>query len=344
MKLLIIILLLCTTAVYSQSEYTTVKSLSSEPQMQLPTVTGNGNKVLRVNAGGTAYELFTPSGGGDLLSTNNLSDLTNAGTARTNLGATTVGGNIFTLTNPGAVRFIRINADNTITSRTAAEMLSDLGAQGTGSYLVAGNNLSDVSNAGTARTNLGATTVGGNLFTLANPGAIRFLRVNADNTVSARTAAEQLGDITGWTEVVVSGSNATTTGQALVDITGLVSATLTNSTKYEIDVLLDVGTSAVTTGTQYAVQTGGSGGAGVVSVLMMGTTTTNATTQVTLSSPAAAQGTFLTTSSTSGTIAMRGFVTTRGSGTANISIQHLKVTSGTSTVRTGSRFRYRLAQ
>ena len=30
-----------------------------------------------------------------------------------------------------------------------------------------------------------ATTVGGNLFTLANPSAIRFIRINANNTVSA---------------------------------------------------------------------------------------------------------------------------------------------------------------
>lgn len=44
------------------------------------------------------------------------------------------------------------------------------------------------STASGARTNLGATTVGGNLFTLANPSAITFLRVNADNTVSALSA------------------------------------------------------------------------------------------------------------------------------------------------------------
>ena len=43
--------------------------------------------------------------------------------------------------------------------------------------------------AATGRTSLGATTVGTNLFTLADPGAISFLRVNADNTVSALDAA-----------------------------------------------------------------------------------------------------------------------------------------------------------
>lgn len=40
------------------------------------------------------------------------------------------------------------------------------------------------------RTQLGASTVGSNIFVLSNPSAIRFLRINADNTVSALTAAE----------------------------------------------------------------------------------------------------------------------------------------------------------
>lgn len=52
----------------------------------LPSIVGNANKYLRVNAGATDYELVTLAGGGDLLSTNNLSDVANAGTSRTNLG------------------------------------------------------------------------------------------------------------------------------------------------------------------------------------------------------------------------------------------------------------------
>lgn len=49
--------------------------------------TGTGLQVLRRNAGNTALEFATISaGGGDLLASNNLSDLVSAATARTNLG------------------------------------------------------------------------------------------------------------------------------------------------------------------------------------------------------------------------------------------------------------------
>jgi hypothetical protein len=51
------------------------------------------------------------------------------------VGFTTVGTNLATLPNPSAVRFLRINNDNTVTARTAAEMVSDLGL-GTGSVSV----------------------------------------------------------------------------------------------------------------------------------------------------------------------------------------------------------------
>lgn len=67
--------------------------------------------------------------------------------------------------------------------------------------------------ASAARTNLGATTVGGNIFTLANPSAIRFLRLNADNTVSALDAATfrtAIGAGTGTGDVTLTGSQTLT--------------------------------------------------------------------------------------------------------------------------------------
>ena len=55
-----------------------------------------------------------------------------AATGRTSLGATTVGGNMFTLTNPSAITFPQFNADNTVSALDAASFRTAIGA-GTGS-------------------------------------------------------------------------------------------------------------------------------------------------------------------------------------------------------------------
>jgi hypothetical protein len=138
-------------------------------------------------------------------------DDTTAGTVRTTLGGTTVGSNLFTLTNPSATRFIKINADNSVTAEDASTHVASLGAN----------------------------TVGQNIFALANPSAVTFLRINADNTVTARSAANFRSDIgagtgsgTVTTASVVSANgfagtvaNATTTPAITLttSITGLLS-------------------------------------------------------------------------------------------------------------------------
>ena len=58
-----------------------------------------------------------------------------AATGRTSLGATTLGGNMFTLTNPSAVTFPRFNADNTISALSASDFRTAIGA-GTGAGTV----------------------------------------------------------------------------------------------------------------------------------------------------------------------------------------------------------------
>ena len=54
-----------------------------------------------------------------------------AGAARTNLGATTLGANLFTVTNPSAVTFPRFNADNSVSALGASDFRTAIGA-GTG--------------------------------------------------------------------------------------------------------------------------------------------------------------------------------------------------------------------
>jgi len=61
-----------------------------------------------------------------------------AANARTNLGATTLGGNLFTVTNPSAITFPRFNADNSVSSLGASDFRTAIGAgTGTGDAVLA---------------------------------------------------------------------------------------------------------------------------------------------------------------------------------------------------------------
>jgi hypothetical protein len=57
--------------------------------------------------------------------------------ARTALGATTLGANLFTATNPGAITFPRFNADNSVSSLGASDFRTAIGS-GTGDATLAG--------------------------------------------------------------------------------------------------------------------------------------------------------------------------------------------------------------
>ena len=93
------------------------------------------------------------------------SGATTASGARTNFGATTVGGNFFTLANPSAITFVQVNADNSITAMDAATFRTAIGA-GTG-----GGSVTSVSGTGTVNgislsgtvTSSGDITLGGSL-------------------------------------------------------------------------------------------------------------------------------------------------------------------------------------
>jgi len=84
---------------------------------------------------------------------------TTASAARTNFGATTLGGNLFTITNPSAVTFPRFNADNTVSSLNAADFRTAIGA-GSG-----GGSVTSVAGAGAINglTLTGTVTTSGNI-------------------------------------------------------------------------------------------------------------------------------------------------------------------------------------
>ncbi len=83
-------------------------------------------------------------------------------TAANITASTTVGRNLLNLANPSAVTWNRVNADNTVSSRTASQTLSDIG----------GDNASNISSGtlaaargGTGVSNTGTITLAGNLVT-----------------------------------------------------------------------------------------------------------------------------------------------------------------------------------
>lgn len=97
---------------------------------------------------------------------------TSASGARTNLGATTLGANIFTITNPGAITFPRFNADNSVSSLNAADFRTAIGAgTGNGSVtsITAGTGLTGgtISGSGTIAIDSTVVTLNGTQ-TLAN--------------------------------------------------------------------------------------------------------------------------------------------------------------------------------
>jgi len=81
------------------------------------------------------------------------------------------------------------------------------------------------------QNSIGLTTVGTNLATLPNPSDIRYLRINADNTVSALTLAQLKTDLSIGSDItVVLGSNVSNVGTGFEDITGLSFAVTSGKT------------------------------------------------------------------------------------------------------------------
>lgn len=200
-----------------------------------------GGTVVSVAAsGGTTGLTFsgspiTVSGtltlGGTLAVTNGGTGATTASGARTNLGATTVGGNFFTLTNPSAVTFPRINADNTVSALDAASFRAAIGA-GTGSGSVTSVNASGgttgMTFSGGPITTSGTLTMSGTLG-VANGGTGAttltsgyLLKGNGTSAISASVAYDNgsailIGTTTAKSRLTVSSaafSNAPVLGSA----------------------------------------------------------------------------------------------------------------------------------
>lgn len=101
----------------------TLENLGYTANSAPASVIANASRVVIAGERGLTGDV---NANGALLIANDLSDLNNSDTALNNLGMDTVGSNIAKLTNPSAITFIRINADNTVTARSAANFQADL--------------------------------------------------------------------------------------------------------------------------------------------------------------------------------------------------------------------------
>jgi hypothetical protein len=191
--------------------------------------TGSGNVVLATSPTLVTPALGTPTSGN--FSTGTFTWPT-FGVANGGTGATTAQGAINTLA--GATtsgQYLRGNGTNVVMSTIQAGDVPTLNQNTTGTASNVTGTVA-VLNGGTgsttaagARTNLGATTVGGNFFTLTNPTAITFPRMNADNTVSALDAATfrtAIGAGTSSTTGTVTSVAALTLGTTGTDLSSSV--------------------------------------------------------------------------------------------------------------------------
>ena len=97
-----------------------------------------------------------------------------------------------------------------------------------------------------------ATTVGQNLITLSNPTAVRYLKINADNSVTTLTAAQLQNDLGKYRTTLASDVSITAANTTVVDITGL-SFPITAGKKYKFKATLLYGASSSTQGLRIGI-------------------------------------------------------------------------------------------
>jgi len=235
----------------------TATSLSSGISGVLSDETGSGALVF---ATAPTLTTLTISSGGAAIT--GATTINTSGTALTTIGNTGAGvtiGRLATTLNTsvpsGADRIVLASSTGALDQASIASVVAaGLTNQAVTSFSASGTGLTpntattgavtlagtlDVDNGGTgattasgARTNLGASTVGANMFTLTNPSAVTFPRFNADNTVSALNAADfrtAIGAGNGTvTSVGLSMPSIFTVTNSPVTTSGTLTATLAN--------------------------------------------------------------------------------------------------------------------
>lgn len=155
-------------------------------------------------------------------------------------------------------------------------------------------------------------------------------------TLGGTLASANGGTASGWDNIYkVSGSDFTTSSTTLVDVTGLVTGTLTNNTMYFFEARIRTVASADANGVRYGVNVTGTGSPSAVALYAgVGTATSQNAAQATVTLSSASGANFNGTSGGIGYILIHGWFVT-GTGSA-FSIQTQKQTSGLQTIKVGS--------
>lgn len=171
------------------------------------TITGSGIKPERLTSPTSGDDMLT-SGDDELFFTEHIGSIEFGGDSDERmldgLGFSALGRAMARVANPSpaGIRFMRLNSDLGVTLRTASEFRADIGAllqSDFDDFAADPVNSGDFDaanwRAGLELNTSAPTAIGRNLLTLPNPGAVRFLRINADNTPSARSASDFRNDI-----------------------------------------------------------------------------------------------------------------------------------------------------
>ena len=139
--------------------------------------------------------------------------------ALTALGATTVGGNVFTLTNPSAITFPRFNADNTVSALDAATFRTAIGAgtsstTGTVTSVGGTGTVNGITLTGTVTTS-GSLTLGGTLSGVSLTTQVTDTLPIANGGTNG-TATPTAGTVAYGTGTAYAFTSAGTTGQVLL--------------------------------------------------------------------------------------------------------------------------------